>query len=375
MTTDEAEEHTMTADNNGHSAQANEPKHAWIYLFNLGFYLLPMVLFPYTVTEIALLLVAMLTFIGLYFYCFHLPPQRMALPILGMYVIACMVTPWNAGSVAIFSFVGFFLGFAYRWPIALGFIAVVIATLAVFQWGIGTHWDLFFYYGSVIVVMVGIFGRVERLRQRHAAVERKSAEEIERLATSVERERIARDLHDILGHTLSSIVLKSDLAQAQLGQQQYDAASQQLSELSDIARSSLSQVRQSVSGYKHSGLALELKRLEQRLHDAGFRTDILGNPPVLDSQRETALVLAITELVTNIIRHSCGQLCTIHFDEAADVYRVQVADNGNPAEMKNGNGLLGVQQRMQELGGSVDVSAKQGYQVAIQLPKLSGGVL
>ena len=350
-------------------ASNEEAKHAWVYLFNLGFYILPMVLFPYTVSEIVLLSLAMLVFVALYFYCFYLPRQRMFWPIIGMYVIACAVTPWNPGSVAFFSYVGFFLGFAYRWPYALTAVLGVIATLAVFQWGVGTHWDLFFHYGTVIVVTVAIFGRVERLRQRHAAAERRSAEEIERLATSVERERIARDLHDILGHTLSSIVLKSDLAKAQLGKQQYDAAAQQLQELSEIARISLSQVRQSVSGYKHRGLALELKRLEQRLQDAGFRTDILGKPPLFDAARETALVLAITELVTNVIRHSSGQLCTIHFDESADVYRVQVSDDGNHAEVQRGNGLLGVQQRIQELGGSVEVFTARGCAVALQLPK------
>lgn len=360
----------MTTEKNTQHTTSDEQKHAWIYLFNLGFYILPMVLFPYTIGEIVLLSLAMLVFVGLYFYCFYLPYRRMLWPIIGMYAISCAVTPWNPGSVALFSYVGFFLGFAYRWPVALAAVLGIIATLAVFQWGVGTHWDLFFHYGTVIVATVAIFGRVERLRQRHAAAERRSAEEIERLATSVERERIARDLHDILGHTLSSIVLKSDLAKAQLGKQQYDAAAQQLQELSEIARSSLSQVRQSVSGYKHSGLALELKRLEQRLHDAGFRTDILGKPPLLDAARETALVLAITELVTNVIRHSSGQICTIHFDESADVYRVQITDDGSHAEVQSGNGLLGVQERMRELGGSVEVSTTRGWAVALQLPKL-----
>lgn len=360
----------MNSDRKTQHSTRNEQKHAWIYLFNLGFYILPMVLFPYDVDEIVLLSLAVLVFIGLYFYCFNLPRQRMLWPIIGMYVIACAVTPWNPGSVALFSYVGFFVGFAYRWPYALTAVLGVITTLAVFQWGVGTRWDLFFHYGTVIVATVAIFGRVERLRQRHAAAEQRSAEEIERLATSVERERIARDLHDILGHTLSSIVLKSDLAKAQLGKQQYDAAARQLQELSEIARNSLSQVRQSVSGYKHSGLALELKRLEQRLHDAGFRTDILGKPPLLDAARETALVLAITELVTNVIRHSSGQICTIHFDESAGVYRVQITDDGSHAEVRSGNGLLGVQQRMHELGGSVEVSTARGCAVALQLPKL-----
>lgn len=83
-------------------------------------------------------------------------------------------------------------------------------------------------------------------------------------------------------------------------------------------------------------------------------------------------MLAITELVTNVIRHSSGQICTIHFDESADVYRVQITDDGGHAEVQSGNGLLGVKQRIQELGGSVEVSTARGCAVALELPKVNG---
>ncbi|CAB0150762.1 Sensor histidine kinase DesK [Pseudidiomarina piscicola] len=353
----------------------SQPKHAWIYLFNLGFYVLPMVLFPYSWLELAGLSLALLVFVGLYFYCYQQPLDRMLWPILAMYGIAIVVTPWNSGSIALFSYVGFFVGLAYRWPYALAGVVGLVATLAIFHWGPGTQWDLFFYYGAVIVSTVAIFGRVERLRQRHDAAQRRSAEEISRLATAVERERIARDLHDILGHTLSSIVLKSDLAQAQLNKQQYDAATKQLGELSAIARDSLSQVRQSVSGYRHNGLQLELERLKQRLSDAGFRTEVSGLPPRLSASQETAVVLALTELVTNVIRHSSGQVCSIHFDETANTYRIQVSDDGTPKEIHHGNGLSGVSQRMQELGGEASLSMAGGCEVKLSIPKLQGALL
>jgi two-component system sensor histidine kinase DesK len=347
----------------------SEHNYAWIYLFNLGFYVLPLVLFPYPLWEVSVLVVALVVFIGLYFYCFHLQPEQMLLPILSMYLIAAATTPLNPGSIALFSYVGFFAGFAYRWPIALASVVGMIATLAAFQFVVGTRWDLFFHYGAVIVITVAIFGRVERLRQRHAEAERKSQEEIKRLATRVERERIARDLHDILGHTLSSIVLKSDLAQAQLAKQQYQQAEVQLIELSDIARTSLSQVRQSVSGYKHGGLNLELNRLAQRLSDAGFETQISGHPPAMNTEKETAVVLALTELVTNVIRHSKGQRCDIKFDESADTYQINVQDNGPCDDISAGNGLQGVELRMHELGGSVKVTTDTGCAVSLLVPK------
>lgn len=349
----------------------SERKYAWIYLVNLGFYILPLVLFPYPLWEILVLTVALVVFVGLYLYCFRLTPNRMLLPIIAMFLIAAVTTPLNPGSVALFSYVGFFIGFAYRWPVAVAGVLGIIATLAVFQFLIGTRWDLFFHYGAVIVLTVSIFGRVERLRQRHIDAERKSQEEIERLATRVERERIARDLHDILGHTLSSIILKSDLAQAQLGKKQYEQAGVQLAELSEIARESLSQVRQSVSGYKHGGLTLELHRLTHRLKDAGFDTIITGQPPEMDSERETAVVLALTELVTNIIRHSKGQRCEVHFDERAGNYQIQIEDNGPCTQISAGNGLQGVKLRIQALGGSVNVTTQAGCSVSLLFPKFA----
>lgn len=348
----------------------NDNKYAWIYLFNLGFYILPMIMFPYALWELVTMVVVMLLFVALYFHCYRVGPQNMGWPLLGMFVLASVITPMNSGSIALFSYVGFFIAFAYTWKKAVPLLLGVLATLAAFHFGPGTHWDLFLHYGVVIVLTVSLFGRVERIRQRHSIAEQRSQEEIERLARSVERERIARDLHDILGHTLSSIILKSDLAEKQLQNEHYDAAKQQLRELSQIARSSLSQVRQSVSGYRHGGLTLELGRLEQRLTDAGFATKIHGTPPELEGPLETAIALVLTELVTNIIRHSAGQTCHITFNEHEQTYSVQVVDDGECTDFKAGNGLQGVKERIQLLGGKVSIDTAAGYLVELEFPKV-----
>lgn len=347
-----------------------EQKHAWIYLFNLGFYILPMFLFPYAAWQIALMLGVMALFVLLYFRCYRVSIDRILWPLLGMYLIACAITPLNSGSIALFSYVGFFITFAYRLRFAIPLVLGVLITLAVFHFSNAVHWDLFLHYGVVIVATVSVFGRVERLRQQHRAEELRSEAEIERLATTVERERIARDLHDILGHTLSSIILKSDLAQKQLHKKHYADAAQQLQELSEIARASLSQVRQSVSGYKHGGLQLELGRLEQRLRDAGFETQMQGPLPTLDNERETTIVLALTELITNIIRHSAGQRCEIRFSEHEDTFAIAVKDDGKCDNIVVGNGLNGVRERIDGIGGEIEINAREGCLVAMRFPKL-----
>lgn len=91
----------------------------------------------------------------------------------------------------------------------------------------------------------------------------------------------------------------------------------------------------------------------------------------MDEQRETVLVLAITELVTNIIRHSNGQQCLIHFDENVNTYSIKITDNGHCDEVSAGNGLNGVNLRITELGGAMKISTKAGCEVDLFLPKCS----
>src|SRR5690606_21535545 len=132
-------------------------------------------------------------------------------------------------------------------------------------------------------------------------------------AVIAERERIARDLHDILGHTLSSIALKAELAEKLLILDKRDEAKQHVSELHQIARNTLSLVRQTVSGYKHRGLSGEVMELCDKLRQNGFVVELTGEIPQLTPRAETALILALTELTTNVLRHSNGNHCQIVF--------------------------------------------------------------
>ena len=170
----------------------------------------------------------------------------------------------------------------------------------------------------------------------------------------MERERIARDLHDIMGHSLSGIVLKADLADKLLQQQQFQAAHQQLQELAQIARESLSQVRQTVSGYKHKGLVGEVQALSTKLREAGFGVDVQGEIPTLSAREETAVVLILTELVTNVLKHSNGDEVQISFSENQQGHQLMVSDNGKLSELKQGHGLTGIQERLAALNSQLE---------------------
>lgn len=331
-----------------------EKRLSWVYLINLVFYVAPFFYINYSLVQYVWMTLALVAFIGCYYWIYRSPPSRMLWPILLMAFIASAITPLNYGSISMFAYVSFFIGFAYNFRQFLAGVAALLCVLVLLDHLFVKGAPYFLLYGSALVIAIGVFGVLDRTRRASLLKEQRSAEEIKQLATIVERERIARDLHDIMGHSLSGIVLKADLADKLLQQQQYQAASQQLQELAFIARESLSQVRQTVSGYKHKGLLGEVQALSGKLREAGFGVDVQGEIPTLSAREETAVVLILTELVTNVLKHSNGDEVRIRFSDNEQGYQLMVSDNGKVAELHQGHGLTGIQERLAALNSSLE---------------------
>lgn len=349
-----------------------ESKLSWVYLINLVFYIIPLFTVRFALWQHLSMAVALLLFLICYFWAYRSNRQNMHWPILGIVLVATLITPINPGSISMFAYAGFFIGYAYSLYRFLLLMAVLVALLVLLQLVLTIHWNMFLMMGIPIILAVSLLGRAEQAKQRHRLAERQSEDEIKQLATMVERERIARDLHDILGHTLSSIILKADLAEKLLARQHIAAGQQQLTELSQIARDALSQVRQSVSGYKHQGLTAEVTKLLSRLREAGFQAVLQGEIPQLDARRETALILALTELVTNVIRHSKGDSCSLSFLQQGNAITICLRDNGKITDIKEGNGINGLRERLAAIGASLTLQQYDGVTARIQLPLQEG---
>lgn len=344
-----------------------EQKMSWVYLINLVFYFVPLFTVRFAVWQYLSMAAALLLFLVCYFWAYRSRRRDMHWPIAGIIAVAALISPVNPGSISMFAYASFFIGFAYPLRRYLLLSALLIALLVALQLTVKIHWSLFLPLGIPIVLAVGLLGRVEQAKLMHRLAERKSEDEIKQLATMVERERIGRDLHDILGHTLSSIILKADLAEKLLARQQAEAAKQQLTELSQIAREALSQVRQSVSGFKHQGLTAEVHKLLNRLRDAGFTAELHGELPQLDSRRETAVVLALTELVTNVMRHSNGRHCQLSVSSNDNSLSFCLTDNGQCQNIKEGNGLHGLRERLAAIGGKLTIAQHNGFSATLTL--------
>lgn len=345
----------------------HSPK-SWVWLIFSLWYFVPLFYMPDTRDYLEYLLGAYVVFVALYLWAIQLRSQQVWKPLVTIIVLAIVLTPYTTGSSTFFSYIGFVIGFSYRtrtWiSITAGLIALVIALNYQFNYPFA-----FFAFPALSgLIAIGIIGYVERMRAEARLNLFKSHQEIEQLAIIAERERIARDLHDILGHTLSSIALKAELAEKLLAQEKHQLAKQHLSELHQIARNSLSLVRQTVSGYKHRGLSGEVMELCERLRQKGFAVELNGDIPQLSARAETALILALTELTTNILRHSKGDHCQIEFTRHCDKLQIRMRDNGEVNCLVPGNGLKGIQERLNALAGDLKSSVHKGCEFIISLP-------
>jgi len=201
--------------------------------------------------------------------------------------------------------------------------------------------------------------------------------EIARLAVMTERLRIARDLHDLLGHNLSLITLKSELA-GRLISVAPERAATEIGDIEHVARTTLQEVREAVSAYRQPTLKSELQAAQEILTAAGIAYRYDGDEDTIDdlpTPVEATLSWAVREGVTNVIRHSHAHQCTIRMTRNAQEISIEVIDDGRGASyMKisdnEGNGLRGLAERVEKLGGRCQASPRAGggFLLAISVP-------
>ncbi|MEU3658202.1 histidine kinase [Streptomyces sp. NPDC032940] len=197
------------------------------------------------------------------------------------------------------------------------------------------------------------------------------------LAANEERLRLARDLHDLLGHSLSLITLKSELAGRMLPGHP-DKAAQQVADIEQVSRQALVDVREAVTGYRRPRLTAELAGAQVALTAAGVVPELPAEPDLtgVPEESESALAWALREAVTNVVRHSGARRCTVELlrRQTLDgpVLELSVEDNGSggrgPAAGP-GNGLTGLAERLEKAGGELEAGrTRQGFRLVARVP-------
>ena len=214
--------------------------------------------------------------------------------------------------------------------------------------------------------IIGLSVLFERERDQANARLAMAQDEIERLAAIAERERIARDLHDLLGHTLSTITLKSELAH-RLATGDPERAASEMRDVERISRDALSEVRSAVAGFRARGLQGELANAKLALQAGEVAFDYYAEPLDLPPDRESVLALALREAVTNVLRHANARHCTVTLRRLGNHAELTVEDDGVGGAVIAG-GLAGMRARLHALGGTLQIGDDLGTRLRVSLP-------
>lgn len=338
------------------------------YLFWKYFYVTPGPL------EVALLVATIVLFVPL--YCASFWPRGWGVP--ACVVASCLIgaawARWNPGAACFFIFA---CAMCARIP---GMARAVAGMLAVIASGVAVSFlnpamQMVFLMPILMAgVPVGLSCIMDaRLRTSRALLLRKQ-EEVEHMARIAERERISRDLHDLLGHSLSMIALKAELAR-KLARRDLAACEREIADIETNARDALAEVRAAVTGFRQSGLVQALASARASLLAADVQFDERIERIELAPATEHVVALAVREAVTNIVRHAGASRCTLSLvreEQGGQAHAVlRVRDDGrlrSTDALQHGNGLAGMRERVVALGGRLSLTAGAGLALELHVP-------
>ncbi|MGH8290117.1 MAG: sensor histidine kinase [Steroidobacteraceae bacterium] len=311
-------------------------------------------------------------FLAIYLLLISIRSGRLqAALLLALAVLGCAYTPMNSGACGMFIYVAAMVPFVTE-SLALAGAVIAAATLVCALELQLLHLPTAAWASMAFLTAgVGIGNLISALSIRANKRLGLAQDQIEHLAQLAERERIARDLHDVLGHTLSVVVLKSELAGKLMGSDA-ERARREIGEVEQIARQALSEVRETIRGYRAEGIGAEIARARRTLDAAGVSLDCQADGVRLNPSHESVLSLVLREAVTNILRHAGASRCRLELaaDERRTVLRVE--DNGRGAIGCEGNGLRGMRERIEALGGRLEVDSRQGTRLTAEIPHGAG---
>ena len=340
----------------------------YIWLAYLIFFFIQPVLDHAGAKEWALTALAIVLFLALYFSLFWLRNTKPLLHLAGMVILGLVFAPANLGASTFFIFAAAFVPFcAQNERLAIGLILGIVG-LAGGETALLHLSGWFFFYAGGFSLAVGGSNIYFAQRNRALARLRIANQEIEHLAKVAERERIARDLHDVLGHTLSVITLKSELA-GKLMDRDPGRAAKEIREVEQISRQALHEVRDAIRGYRSQGLAAEIAQAKATLETAGVAVQCDAATDLkLPAVQESVLALAVREAVTNVMRHAQASSCSLRLVQRNGSCCLEIADNGRGGAQREGNGLRGMRERVEMLGGMLQRETTSGTRLIITLP-------
>ncbi|SEB77388.1 two-component system, NarL family, sensor histidine kinase DesK [Paramicrobacterium humi] len=274
----------------------------------------------------------------------------------------------GAGQGFLYPLLAIAMATVIRRRVALGFVMALSISGTIAQgfatWSLSSA--LLFGFASV---MAGVSTYLIRYLVDTVAELRATRRRLAGIAVTEERQRFSRDLHDLLGHTLSVIVVKAE-AIRRFAASDTDAVISHAQGIEDVGRTALADVRQAVAGYRRMTLADELDNAEQALADAGVDSVITMPLPKLAADVDALFGWVVREAATNTLRHARASRCSFRVAAHDGEATIEIADNGRGALAAEwGSGLRGLRERVARLGGTLDVdSDARGFVLTVRVP-------
>jgi two-component system sensor histidine kinase DesK len=297
----------------------------------------------------------------------HLSPRRTAPAFAIALLVMCMLLlPWYPSGLVYFVYSCVMMISCRmsmrRYLVALAGLNGVILLEA---WLLHYPWQAIVWMPATTFI-IGMIVSVERTNEAKDAELQLSHDEVRRLAGLAERERIGRDLHDLLGHTLSLITLKLELSR-KLFDRDSEAARREMEEAEKVARHALAEVRSAVSGIRATDLAAELASARLLLESSRVHFDYGELPTDLPADIERGFSLIVREAATNIARHAEASAAKIEIVREHASVRMLISDNGRGGIASDGNGLCGMRERVRALGATIAIESPRGYGTKLRI--------
>jgi two-component system, NarL family, sensor histidine kinase DesK len=341
--------------------------YVWLIYVSMMLVFTPWQLQPRSTSALTLTITAL--FLPLYFLGYWVKGRQLLCIIAAITLLGVVLAPFNPGAAVLFVYAGAFAPKGGNTQIAVRIIAAVV--LVIIAESFVLHLTPYFWISALIfTVMIGAVNTHFAQRNRDNQKLLLAQEEVERMAKIAERERIGRDLHDVLGHTLSLIVLKSELA-SKLADKDPARAAIEIRDVERISRETLAQVRATVRGYQSRSLQAEAEQAKAALQAAGVEVLCDFPPATIPASHEGVLALALREAVTNVIRHAGAKSCNLRLEQTSNTCLLEIKDDGCGELQPEGVGLSGMRQRVEALGGSLRRETSSGTRLIITLPVVS----
>jgi two-component system sensor histidine kinase DesK len=347
-------------------------KMPYFWLLSLGYMFWKYAYVSPGAVEAALLALTLVGFFALYCASYWARGWQVVACMLAGCLVGAAWVRWNVGAATFFIFACAMAAQLTHIRLAMLAIGGVIVLAALTSLLLPPTQMRFLFLMPILTISLpaGVGAVMEaRLRRSRKELMRKQ-EEVEHMATIAERERISRDLHDLLGHSLSLIALKAELAR-KLVHRDAEACAREVGDIETSARQALAEVRAAVSGYRESGLAHALAGARASLAAADVMLDEKVERFPLGPAAENVVALALSEAVTNVVRHAGARRCSVSLALEQGQAVLRIADDGqarDAVEIRHGNGLSGMRERVASVGGRLAVRAHAGLELELRVP-------